>query len=133
MQLKNGPKEFPGHSVLGPCAHTAKGLCSISDQGNKIPQALWYCQKKTKWTKGLNGPSTKDRWQISYLQRGSTSYAIRETQIKTTYTPTRMTQIQKLTKPSAGGHGKECRTHSLLIRVCNGAATWKLACSFLQS
>lgn len=32
-----------------------------------------------------------------------------------------MTQIQKLTKPSAGGH-EETRTHSW-IRVCNGAAT----------
>ena len=44
---------------LGPCAHTAKGLGSISDQGNKIPQALWYCQKKTKWSTGLNGPPKK--------------------------------------------------------------------------
>lgn len=74
-----------------------------------------------KYTKDLNRYFIKeDRDANKHMRRCSTSYVIREFQIKTTmsyhHTPIRMGKIQN-TIPKAGKFGINRNSYSLLVRM----------------
>ena len=63
MQIKTTMREFPVVQGLGLCASTAEVLGSIPGQGTKIPQTVWYDQKK-KNKKQTNKKPTPVRMAI---------------------------------------------------------------------
>ena len=66
MQIKTTMREFPVVQGLGLCASTAEVLGSIPGQGTKIPQTVWYDQKK-KNKKQTKNPHLLE-WLLSKRQ-----------------------------------------------------------------